>query len=84
LTGGLTWNRVSATLIEGWDGPVGTGTKIVALTLSAPASIGAGLSGNVQVVATQLHNYDSHPGINVDDSVNLGSVGVVASDQDGD
>ncbi|BAI97067.1 hypothetical protein Sj15T_15120 [Sphingobium sp. TA15] len=84
LGGGLTWNRVSATLIEGWDGPVGTGVKIVALTLTAPASIGAGLSGNVQVTATLLDNYDSHPNIALDDSVSLGSVGVVASDQDGD
>ncbi|EPR09122.1 hemolysin erythrocyte lysis protein [Sphingobium indicum IP26] len=84
LGGGLTWDRVSDTLIEGWDGPVGTGVKIVALTLTAPASIGAGLSGNVQVTATLLDNYDSHPNIALDDSVALGSVGVVASDQDGD
>ncbi|ALR20436.1 beta strand repeat-containing protein [Sphingobium baderi] len=84
LGGGLTWNRVSGTLIEGWDGPVGTGTKIVSLALSAPASIGAGLNGTVTVTATLLDNYDSHPGINLDDLVALGNIGVVASDQDGD
>ncbi|SCW85133.1 VCBS repeat-containing protein [Sphingobium faniae] len=84
LGGGLTWNRVSGTLIEGWDGPVNTGTKIVSLTLSAPASIAAGASGTVTVTATLLDNYDSHPGVNLDDLVALGNIGVVASDQDGD
>ncbi|WP_197707326.1 VCBS domain-containing protein [Sphingobium sp. LB126] len=83
LDGGLTWNRVSATLIEGWDGAVGTGTKVVALTLSAPASIGAGLSGNVTITATLLDNYAHHPVATADDLAQLGHVGVVASDVDG-
>jgi large repetitive protein len=83
LGGGLTWNRVSATLIEGWDGGINTGTKIITLTLTAPASIGAGSSGDVTVTATLIDNYDSHPVINQDDLVALGSVGVTASDQDG-
>ena len=84
LGGGLTWNRVSGTLIEGWDGPVGTGTKIVSLTLTPPASIAASASGTVTVTATLLDNYDSHPNVSLDDFVQLGNVGVVASDQDGD
>lgn len=84
LGGGLTWNRVSDTLIEGWDGPVGTGTKIVAIALTAPASIAANTSGTATVTATLLNNYDSHPTFTLDDLVALGSIGVVASDHDGD
>jgi T1SS-143 domain-containing protein len=84
LAGGLTWNRVSDVLIEGWDGAVGTGTKIVALELTPPGSIGVGATGSVTVTATLINNYDSHPDINLDDLAALGSIGVVASDQDGD
>ncbi len=84
LAGGLTWNRVSDILIEGWDGAVGTGTKIVALTLTPPGSIAVGATGSVTVTATLVNNYDSHPGINLDDLAALGSIGVVASDHDSD
>ncbi|WP_081570420.1 beta strand repeat-containing protein [Sphingobium herbicidovorans] len=83
LGGGLTWNRVSDTLIEGWDGPVGTGAKIVALTLTA-SPLAAGQTGNVTVTATLLNNYDSHPTFTADDVAALGTIAVVASDQDGD
>lgn len=83
LGAGLTWTRVNDTTIEGWDGPVGTGTKIVTLSLSAPASIAAGATGDVTVNVTLHNNYDSHPGINVDDLQALGSVTVVAADHDG-
>ena len=31
-----------------------------------------------------VNNYDSHPGINIDDLVALGAINVVAADQDGD
>lgn len=84
LAGGLTWNRVSNTLIEGWDGAVGTGTKIVALTLTSPGSIAVGSTGSVTVTATLVNNYDSHPTIHLDDLAALGSIGVVASDHDGE
>ena len=80
LGGGLTWTRVNATTIEGFDGA----TKVVTLTLSGDLSINAGADGNVTVTATLNSNYDSHPGINVDDLQALGSVLVTASDQDGD
>ncbi|RJF93455.1 beta strand repeat-containing protein [Sphingomonas cavernae] len=73
LGGGLTWTRVSDTQIVGKDGA----TTIVTLDL-----VRAGDSA--QVKATLNDNYDSHPGINLDDLVNLGSVGVVATDTDGD
>ena len=85
LGGGLSWNRVSDTLIEGWDGAVDTGRKVIALTLTVPATaIGANSSGTVTVTATLLDNYDSHPAAGDDPGFALGSVGVVASDQDGD
>ena len=79
LVGGLTWVRVNGTLIEGRDG----GTLIVSLTLTPPASIAAGATGSATVTVTLHDNYDSHPGIDADDLVGLGSVGVVATDIDG-
>ena len=80
LGAGLTWVRVDDTTITGSDGA----TLIVTLKLTAPASIAAGASGDATVTATLANNYDSHSGINVDDLQALGSVSVVASDQDGD
>ena len=73
LVGGLTWTRDSDTQITGKDGA----DTIVTLTL--------GVVGNVATVtATLSNNFDSHPTINVDDLQSLGSVGVVASEADGD
>ncbi|WP_206539307.1 beta strand repeat-containing protein [Aurantiacibacter luteus] len=73
LGGGLTWVRVSDTQITGSDG----GTLIVTLDLT--------VTGNTATVtATLADNYDSHPGIDVDDLVDLGNVLVVATDIDGD
>jgi hypothetical protein len=80
LGAGLTWTRVSDTLIQGRDGA----NLIVSLTLTPPASIAAGGNGTATVTATLHDNYDSHPTFTSDDLVELGSVGVVASDQDGD
>ncbi|MBK9002451.1 MAG: tandem-95 repeat protein [Sphingomonadales bacterium] len=79
LGAGLTWTRVSGTLIEGRDG----GNLIVSLTLAPPASIAAGANGTATVTATLHDNYDSHPSFTADDLVALGSIGVVASDNDG-
>ena len=73
LGGGLTWVRVSDTQITGSDGA----RLVVTLNLVR--------SGNTaNVTATLNDNYDDHPTINLDDLVNLGSVGVVATDIDGD
>ena len=69
LDGGLTWTRTDDNEIVGKDGS----TTIVTLTL--------GVVGNVATVtATLANNYDSHPGLNVDDLQALGSVTVVATD----
>lgn len=73
LGGGLSWTRVSGTQIVGKDGA----TTIVTLDLVR-------VGDTAQVTATLNDNYDSHPGINVDDIAALGSVGVVATDIDGD
>jgi Domain of unknown function (DUF5801)/RTX calcium-binding nonapeptide repeat (4 copies)/Cadherin-like domain len=72
LTGGLSWTRVSDTQIVGKDGSV----TVVTLDLT--------VSGTVATVKATLNdNYDSHPALG-DDLKNLGSVGVVATDSDGD
>lgn len=73
LGGGLTWVRVSDTQITGSDGA----RLVVTLDLVR-------VGNNASVTATLNDNYDSHPGIDVDDLANLGSVGVVATDSDGD
>src|SRR3546814_2804801 len=73
LGGGLTWVRVSDTQITGSDGA----RLVVTLDL-----VRAGNSATV--TATLDDNYDSHPGLNLDDLANLGSVAVVATDSDGD
>ncbi|MBB4642143.1 DUF5801 repeats-in-toxin domain-containing protein [Rhizorhapis suberifaciens] len=73
LGGNLDWTRVSDTQIVGKDG----GTIVVTLDLVRVGDTG-------QVTATLNNNYDSHPGINADDLQTLGSVGVVATDTDGD
>lgn len=73
LTGDLTWLRVSDTKITGSD----ERGVVVTLDLS--------VTGNVATVTATLNdNYDTHPGVNVDDLVALGSVQVIAQDTDGD
>ncbi|WP_164767598.1 hypothetical protein, partial [Mesorhizobium sp. M7A.F.Ca.CA.004.08.1.1] len=69
----LTWTRVSDTQVVGKDGAV----TVVTLDLSVANNVAT-------VTATLNNNYDAHPGINLDDLVNLGQVGVVATDSDGD
>ncbi|MDP3815556.1 retention module-containing protein [Pseudomonas sp.] len=73
LGGGLTWSRESDSKIVGKDG----GVTIVTLSLGVVANVAT-------VTATLADNYDSHPGINLDDLQDLGSVTVVATDTDGD
>ena len=73
LDGGLTWLRVSDTQITGSDG----GRLVVTLDLSVTNNVAT-------VTATLNDNYDDHPGINVDDLVDLGDVNVIATDIDGD
>ncbi|MBZ9775971.1 beta strand repeat-containing protein, partial [Mesorhizobium sp. CO1-1-8] len=72
-TANLTWTRVSDTQVVGKDGAV----TVVTLDLSVA-------NNAATVTATLNNNYDAHPGINADDLVNLGHVGVVATDTDGD
>ncbi|WP_336957775.1 beta strand repeat-containing protein [Sphingobium aquiterrae] len=73
LGGGLTWLRVSGTQITGSD----ERGVVVTLDLS--------VTGNVATVTATLNdNYDTHPGINVDDLAALGTVGIIATDTDGD
>ncbi|AMK22831.1 MULTISPECIES: Ig-like domain-containing protein [unclassified Sphingobium] len=73
LTGDLNWVRVSDNQITGSD----ERGVVVTLDLS--------VVGNVATVTATLNdNYDTHPGINVDDLVALGSVQVIAQDTDGD
>ncbi|WP_326914036.1 beta strand repeat-containing protein [Sphingopyxis chilensis] len=73
LGGGLTWVRVSDTQVTGSDGA----RLVVTLDLVR-------VGNSASVTATLNDNYDSHPGLNLDDLANLGSVGVVATDADGD
>ncbi|WP_260483269.1 VCBS domain-containing protein [Sphingomicrobium flavum] len=80
LDSSLTWSRVNDTTITGSDG----GRLVVTLTLSAPASIAAGATGDVTVTATLNDEYNDHPLFTQDDTFDLGDVAVVASDQDGD
>ncbi|MER9580698.1 DUF5801 repeats-in-toxin domain-containing protein, partial [Mesorhizobium sp. M0276] len=72
-TANLTWTRVSDTQVVGKDG----GVTVVTLDLSVASNVAT-------VTATLNNNYDAHPGINADDLVNLGHLGVVATDTDGD
>ncbi|WP_273149901.1 beta strand repeat-containing protein, partial [Methylophaga thiooxydans] len=69
----LTWERVSDNQIIGRDGV----DDIVTLDLGV-------IGDTATITATLNNNYDSHPTINVDDLKALGSVGVVATDSDGD
>ena len=73
LTGDLTWLRVSDTQITGSD----ERGVVVTLNLSVVGTVAT-------VTATLNDNYDTHPGINADDLVALGSVQVIAQDSDGD
>jgi hypothetical protein len=80
LDSSLTWTRVSATEIRGAD----ERGDVIKLELSAPGSIAVGATGTVTVTATLLDNYDTHPTFTADDLKALGSVAVVAADNDGD
>ncbi|WP_318011237.1 DUF5801 repeats-in-toxin domain-containing protein [Mesorhizobium sp. ESP-6-2] len=71
-TANLTWTRISGTQIVGKDGAV----TVVTLDLTVASNVAT-------VTATLNDNYDAHPGLNADDLVNLGHVGVVATDTDG-
>ena len=73
LTGDLNWLRVSDTQITGSD----ERGVVVTLNLSVVGTVAT-------VTATLNDNYDTHPGINADDLVALGSVQVIAQDSDGD
>jgi T1SS-143 domain-containing protein len=76
LSGALIWT-LSA------DGHTITGSDergdVVRLTLSVPASIPPGGTGTITVTVELLANFDTHPGLNIDDLFNLGSVTVIAS-----
>jgi len=74
LDGGLSWSLESDTQIVGYDGD---GNPVIVLDLT--------VAGNVATVtATLQYNYGLHPEAGVDDLVDLGSIGVVATDADGD
>jgi len=73
LGGGLTWTRISDNEIVGKDGT----DTIIRLDLSVTGT-------TAKVTATLNDNYDSHPDITTDDLQSLGSVGVIATDTDGD
>ncbi|UZW55458.1 Ig-like domain-containing protein [Sphingobium sp. JS3065] len=73
LTGDLTWLRVSDNQITGSD----ERGVVVTLDLSVVGNVAT-------VMATLNDNYDTHPGVNADDLVALGSVQVIAQDTDGD
>ena len=83
-TGGqdIFWQLVSGTQIKGY---LDAGHTLLAVTLdlSAPASIAAGTTGNVTVTATLSDNLQHVPGGGAQIS-SIGSVGVVATDTDGD
>ncbi|EEF78797.1 retention module-containing protein [Methylophaga thiooxydans] len=69
----LTWERVNDNQIIGRDGV----DDIVTLDLGV-------IGDTATITATLNNNYDSHPTVNVDDLKALGSMGVVATDIDGD
>jgi|GEM_PF-2639586 len=73
LGGGLTWTRISDTQITGTDGS----RPVVTLDLVRDGN-------SAQITATLDGNYDGHSGINIDDVADLGSIGLVATDTDGD
>ncbi|QEL24126.1 type I secretion C-terminal target domain-containing protein [Bosea sp. F3-2] len=74
-TANLSWSRVSDTQILGKD--TVSGATVVTLDLA--------VSGDAATVTATLNsNYDAHPGLNLDDLVDLGVVKVIATDTDGD
>ena len=83
-TGGqdIFWQLVSPTQIKGFL-DAGHDLLAVTLDLSAPASIAAGATGNVTVTATLSDNLQHVLGNGAQIS-SIGSVGVVATDTDGD
>src|SRR6185312_15018351 len=83
-TGGqdIFWQLVSPTQIKGFL-DAGLTQLAVTLDLSTPASIAAGATGNVTVTATLSDNLQHVLGNGAQIS-SIGSVGVVATDTDGD
>jgi hypothetical protein len=83
-TGGqdIFWQLISGTQIKGF---LDAGSSLLAVTLDlvAPASIAAGATGNVTVTATLSDNLQHVLGNGAQIS-SIGSVGVVATDTDGD
>jgi len=77
----LTWTRTNATTLTATFSD--TGTLALTLTLSAPGSIAHGTSGNVTVNATLSDNL-RHALAGGEQVLSLGSIGVVATDRDGD
>ncbi|PSJ36794.1 hypothetical protein C7I36_16385, partial [Zobellella taiwanensis] len=75
LHASLSWERVSDSEIVGRD----NGEPVVRLSLVASAD-----NTEATVTATLLSAYGQHPGIDADDVQSLGTVAVVATDQDGD
>src|SRR4029077_26512 len=78
----IFWQLVSPTQIKGFL-DAGHSLLAVTLDLSAPASIAAGATGNVTVTATLSDNLQHVLGNGAQIS-SIGSVGVVATDTDGD
>ena len=78
--GDISWVRVDDTTIEGSvDGQV-----VVTLELNAPASITNGTSDAAEVTMTLSEEFDNLFGDNAETVLNLGYIGVVASEDDGD
>jgi T1SS-143 domain-containing protein len=78
----IFWDLASATQIKGY---LDAGHTLLAVTLdlSAPASIAAGATADVTVTATLSDNLQ-HPNALLAQISSIGSVGVVATDIDGD
>ena len=77
LGGGLIWALSNNNTV--WTGSDERGA-IIRITLVAPDTIAAGSTGSVTVTVELLNNFDTHPGIDVDDLVALEFVRVVATD----
>ena len=56
---------------------------VIRVTLTEPEFIAAGSTDTVTVTVELLANFDTHPGLNIDDLFDLGSVTVVATDVGG-
>ncbi|MCM2478864.1 retention module-containing protein [Serpentinimonas maccroryi] len=77
----LTWTRTNATTLTATFGA--SNDVALTLTLTAPASIAHGTAGSVSVTATLSDNL-RHELAGGEQVLSLGSIGVVATDRDGD